>query len=123
MHFADYDEREVHYTLPVRVWPQPERPTHAAVPAIVQVSLSEAHRCFQAGAHTACAVMCGRALEGVCMHYKTPGNMLGKGLADLRERAIIDERLFSWGEELRKHRNMAAHASEEAISKADASDL
>lgn len=122
-HFYDYDGHDVNYTAPRRVWPEPQRDTHASVPAIVQVSLSEAHRCFQAAAYTACAVMCGRALEGVCVHFKTPGNMLAKGLTNLRERAIIDERLFEWGEELRKHRNIAAHASETAISKPDALDL
>lgn len=105
-----------------RVWPMPDREAHKSVPPIVQISLDEAHRCRRAGAHTACAVMCGRALEGICVHFKMK-NALAKGLLELQERGLIDERLLKWGEQLRKHRNIAAHASEEKISREDATDL
>lgn len=66
--------------------------------------------------------MCGRALEGVCIHFGIK-SMLAKGLAELRDRKLIDERLFDWGEQLRKHRNLAAHASKERITREDANDL
>src|SRR5947208_9172197 len=46
-----------------RVWPQPKRTISRSVPDIVKSSLEEADRCFSAGAFTACAVMCGRAIE------------------------------------------------------------
>lgn len=105
-----------------RVWPEPDRVAHKSVPPIVQVSLDEAYRCHRAGAHTACAVMCGRALEGVCVHFGLKV-MLAKGLGELRARGYIDERLFKWGEQLRKHRNEAAHATEHRISREDATDL
>jgi len=49
-----------------RVWPQPKRAISRSVPDIVKFSLEEADRCFSAGAFTACAVMCGRAIEGIC---------------------------------------------------------
>jgi hypothetical protein len=35
----------------------------------------------------------------------------------------IDQRLYEWGEELREHRNLAAHASERTFNREDAEDL
>src|SRR2546428_152743 len=93
------------------------------IPDIVRVSLEEAQRCHAAAANTACAVMCGRALEGVCIHFGTKDRHLAKALPELRDRKLIDERLFNWGDELRKHRNVAAHATEDRISRDDATDL
>ena len=67
--------------------------------------------------------MCGRALEGICRHFKTKSDNLANGLTELRDARVIDGRLFDWSEELRKHRNLGAHASEERISSEDAADL
>ena len=67
--------------------------------------------------------MSGRALEGVCRHFQTKIQYLSGGLKELRDRGIIDSRLFEWSEALRKHRNMAAHATEEKATKANAEDL
>jgi hypothetical protein len=119
---GDNDWEDYTWANGVRVWPSPEREAHKAIPPVVQVSLDEAYRCHFAGAQTACAVMCGRALEGVCVHFGIK-SVLAKGLGELRQRALIDERLYSWGEQLRKHRNLAAHATEEKISREDAKDL
>lgn len=105
-----------------RLWPEPTRAVDGAVPAIVQVSLDEADRCHRAGAHTACAVMCGRALEGVCAHFGIKA-MLAKALPELHAKGHIDQRLLQWGQELRLIRNAAAHASEEKVSKEDSTDL
>lgn len=106
-----------------RVWPRAERETNAMIPDIVRISLEEAQRCHKAAAYTACAVMCGRALEAVCIHFGTKDRHLAKALPELRDRRLIDERLFNWGDELRKHRNVAAHATEDRISRDDATDL
>ena len=111
------------WSKPQRVWPRSEREASLAAPAIVRVSLEEAQRCYRAAAYTACVVMSGRALEGVCRHFQTKSVTLHKGLAELLDRQIIDQRLFSWGEELRKHRNLAAHASEHKFAQDDATDL
>src|SRR5437868_914821 len=79
-----------------RLWPEPKRAIPKAVPDIVKSSLEEADRCFSAGAFTACAVMCGRAVEGVCVHHKTKGKTLNAGLKELLDNGIIDQRLFTW---------------------------
>jgi Domain of unknown function (DUF4145) len=68
-------------------------------------------------------MMCGRALEGVCVHFETRNRTLARGLEELLEKGIIDARLALWGEQLRKHRNLAAHATEEKTSREDATDL
>ncbi len=106
-----------------RVWPQPKRPISRSVPDIVKSSLEEADRCFSAGAFTACAVMCGRAIEGICVHHKTKAKTLNNGLKELLDNEIIDKRLFTWGDELRKLRNLGAHASGEKVPHQDAFDV
>lgn len=111
------------WSRPVRLWPQPERESNALIPDIVRVSLEEANRCHRAAAYTASAVMCGRALEGICGHFQTKDRYLGKGLQELLDRNTIDQRLFDWGEQLRRHRNLAAHATGKKISSEDATDL
>ena len=107
----------------VRKWPSADRNISAGSPPIVSSSLEEAERCFKAKAFSACAVMCGRALEGLARHFETKGPALVGGLKELRDREIIDKRLYSWGETLRHHRNIAAHASGEETTKQDARDL
>lgn len=62
-------------------------------------------------------------LEGICRHYQTKSQYLGPGLRELRERGMIDGRLFRWAEELQKSRNIGAHATGEKVSKQDARDL
>jgi hypothetical protein len=106
-----------------RLWPAPDKYISWNIPDIVRVSLEEAHICLKSKAYNACAVMCGRALEGVCSKYGTKTNILAKGLKELLDKGVIDNRLFQWSEELRKHRNIGAHATDEKITKEDARDL
>ena len=106
-----------------RLWPKQESHVDYDIPAIARNSLIEARICYKAKAYPASVVMSGRTLEGVCKHHSAKSKNLSVGLKELKEKGIIDERLFKWGEELRKHRNIGAHASDEKISKADAKDL
>jgi hypothetical protein len=106
-----------------RLWPPMDSMVDNEIPEIARVSLVEAKLCFKAKAFSACAVMCGRTIEGLCMHHETKGKTLAVGLKELKEREIIDSRLFEWGEALRRHRNIGAHATAEKISKEDAKDL
>jgi hypothetical protein len=57
------------------------------------------------------------------MGFQTKNKTLAHGLKELLEREIIDKRLFQCSEELRVHRNLAAHASGESFSHDDAEDL
>ena len=106
-----------------RLWPQQDSHIAWEIPAIARNSLIEAGLCFKAKAYGACAVMSGRTLEGVCRHHSTKSKILAQGLKELKDNGVIDDRLYQWGEELRKHRNISAHATEESIKKDDAKDL
>jgi Domain of unknown function (DUF4145) len=119
-------------TSVVRVFPKPPR-TFASknIPPVAAHSLEEADCCLQAGANLAACVMFGRALEAVCAHklltkeeraagkHKT----LATGIKELHTKDIIDARLLDWSEHLRAFRNIAAHASDQQISRQDAEDL
>jgi len=104
----------------VRVWPSPEKYLSSDLPDIVRNSLEQAKKCFKVKAYDACAVMCGRVLEGIWTEYKTKNESLKGGLKELLDKQIIDKRIYEWGEALRKHRNIGAHATKEKISKGDA---
>lgn len=119
----DFPEEKNPWTDLVRVYPKPTRPLGRNVPEPVQTSLREADKCLQIGAHTAAAAMAGRALEAVCRHYSTKDTYLGAGIKELRDKGIIDARLYEWSEELRDQRNIAAHATETNISAQDAEDI
>lgn len=106
-----------------RLWPQQESHIHWEIPAIARNSLIEARKCYKAKVYDACAVMSGRTLEGVCKHHATKSKDLASGLKELKDKGIIDDRLYQWSEELRKHRNISAHAREDKIPKEDAKDL
>jgi len=113
---------EAVWSSPERVWPSPDKPLHWNLPTIVRNALEEAHKCYKAKAYRACAVMCGTALEGICVEF-TKKKYLAEGLKALLEKKIIDSRIFEWGEALRQHRNLGAHATEHDISRRDATDL
>jgi hypothetical protein len=106
-----------------RLWPQQETYINWEIPVIARNSLVEARICYKAKAYSACAVMSGRTLEGVCQHFSIKDKNFAKDLEGLKNKGIIDERLYQWGEALRKHRNIGAHATEDEILKEDAKDL
>lgn len=49
--------------------------------------------------------------------------MLGTGIKELRERKIIDDRLYDWSLSLQAMRNLAAHPEDITVSRQDAEDL
>lgn len=108
---------------PTRLWPRPDTIISGSIPEIIRSSIEEATKCFKVGAYSACAVMCGRSLEGICRNYGTKQKYLGAGLRELKDNGVIDKRLYQWAEELQKARNISAHATGEKISKEDARDL
>jgi hypothetical protein len=95
------------WTGAVALWPTPELRPHADIPEAIRDCLEEAHRCFKAKAFYACEVMVGRALEGLCFEH-TGESSLGRGLRVLRDKGIIDGRLYDWSESLRDGRDRGA---------------
>lgn len=107
-----------------RVWPEPLSTLVAMyLPETIRTCLFEARKCLHATAYTACVAMSGRAIEAMCKHFATKRDSLFDGLKELHERGIIDARLYEWGDELRRHRNLAAHATDAKFALADAKDL
>jgi hypothetical protein len=107
---------------PNRKWPLPDTELHPNIPSSVRSSLEEARRCFANNSYMACAVMCGRAIEGLSRD-KTGATYLGEGLEKMKQAKIIDEKLFEWGQALQKERNIGAHAGEDTVSYQTANDV
>ncbi len=105
-----------------RVWPFPSINLPHSIPTAIRNSLEESDKCIRAGAFTASISMSGRALEAMCRHFNTKSQYLSGGLKELLDREIIDKRIYQWGEELRKNRNLAAHATDENFTHNDAED-
>jgi Domain of unknown function (DUF4145) len=128
------------WTDPVRVYPEPPKifSSHR-IPSTVSVSLAEGSNVLQANSPIAACAMFGRALEAVCRDILfTPEEkkavaegtsskrlMLATGIRQLRDKDIIDARLFDWSQHLHAFRNLAAHPDGDtaAISRQDAEDL
>jgi len=141
--FEDWGEEFDRWSEVVRVYPDPGKTFSShRIPRVVTDSLTEADRALQGGAHTAACVMFGRALEALCRDVLDPPQtvgrkgevaskvpakkkqiMLAKGISELRERNLIDERLYDWSQQLHAFRNIAAHPDEISISVRDAEDL
>jgi hypothetical protein len=109
------------------------------IPNAVTISLTEGGNTLQANAPFAACVMFGRALEAVCRDILFTDEekksaregkgkkrlMLAEGIKKLREKNVIDDRLFDWSQHLNAFRNLAAHPDGEvgSISRQDAEDL
>jgi hypothetical protein len=139
--FEGHDSYEDHWSDVVRVFPDPPKTFSSnRVPKVVKDSLIEADRSLQANANIAACVMLGRALEALCRDVLECAEstsdavakaatkpkkkvMLGEGIKKLREKKVIDDRLFDWSQQLHAFRNLAAHPEDISISREDAADL
>jgi hypothetical protein len=119
----NYMGNAVEWTRPVRVWPEQDKAPDSALPKLVRRSIEEALKCYKAKAYLACAVMCRRALESVCLENGVKARNLAMGLKELLQKKVIDEKIYQWGEALRAHGNIGAHATKEEITITDAKDL
>jgi len=141
--FENYDSEQDRWREIVRIYPKPPKVFSSyRIPKVVKDSLNEADRSLQAGANIAACVMLGRALEALCRNIldsvpettsttpapATPAKpkkniMLGEGIKKLKDRKIIDDRLYDWSQQLKAFRNLAAHPEDISISRHDAEDL
>lgn len=134
--FAEYDHPVDLWSDVTRVFPKPPKVFSSwRIPRTVTDSLVEADRSLQANANIAACVMFGRALEALCrdilledsqpeIDTKKPKKiMLRSGIDQLRDRKIIDDKLYDWSQQLAAFRNLAAHPEDISISRNDAEDL
>ncbi|MGE5305419.1 MAG: DUF4145 domain-containing protein [Alphaproteobacteria bacterium] len=133
----EYEEADV-WADPVRVYPQPPKTFSSfRIPTTIKASMTEADIALQGNANLAACVMFGRALEALCRDVlftpeekKNTGKvakrlMLGEGIKQLKDKNLIDDRLYDWSQELHVFRNLAAHPDMEgaSITREDAEDL
>jgi len=116
------EKGDCEWDTPYRCWPKPNKYYDYNLPVVIRESLQEAEKCYSAGAYIACAVMCGRALEGICANNNTKNRNLASGFKELLEKEIIDKKIYEWAEMLRQLRNIGAHAGNKTIHKEDAKD-
>ena len=105
------------------LWPQPKDLPLQDFPKLVASYMNDAQGCYNAGVYSASAVMCGKVIEAICLDKIGQPKNLREGLQRLKSTKIIDELLYSWGELLRRERNIGAHASEQETTKQDADDV
>ena len=67
--------------------------------------------------------MCRKTLEGICVEHGIKGNNLVKSLKELKDKGIIENRLYEWADTLRISGNEAAHDVKVTISPEDARDV
>lgn len=106
-----------------RAWPHPEEYLDWAIPQRVRKSLEQARKCVNAGTYLAAAVMVRRALEAIANHFDAPDRALPARIEMLKDKGVIDARMFEWAQALRRHGNLGAHDSEGDVSEQDARDL
>jgi len=117
----EYGTKE--WTDVVREWPAPARCLTAdEMPENIKKDVQDSIKSYNANIYSACVVLCGRALERICV-AKTSEKTIYSGLKKLRENGIIDQRLYEWANALREQRNIGAHAGEEDVKKEDARDV
>jgi hypothetical protein len=106
----------------VRIYPPRDRNLHPSVPEPIRNAFTEARTCFRAKAFVAAAIMCRKTLEGICLAHGAKSRSLAAALKELKEKGIIENRLFEWAEELRAIGNEAAHGVQFIAKREDAED-
>lgn len=106
-----------------RLWPNARNAALGpAIPEAAKRDIRDAEKCLKQGIYSATAVLAGRALERI-VKDKTGERTIARGLKKLLDQEIIDKKLFSWADALRKERNLGAHAVDEDITRDNAKDV
>jgi len=108
---------------PQRLYPPVEMEISASIPASLRAAYDEARTCFRAKAYVATAIMCRKTLEGIAEEHKITVRNLASALKEMKEKGIIENRLYEWADALRISGNEAAHGVSSKISSQDAKDI
>jgi hypothetical protein len=107
---------------PTVLFPQSSLRVNPKAPSEIRDAIEEGIRCFRARAFTASAIMCRKALEGVCEAHGVKERNLDASLKKMLETDQIDKRLYDWSDQLRVTGNEAAHGVGVISSAQDAQD-
>jgi hypothetical protein len=105
------------------LYPRPDNRVNPNLPLPLQAAYKEALACFKSKAFTATAIMCRKTLEGICVEHGAAGRTLVLSLKELKDKGIIENRLYEWADALRISGNEAAHDVNVTISAEDARDI
>jgi hypothetical protein len=94
-----------------------------AIPGSIRLAYEEARTCFRAKAYTATAIMCRKTLEGIAEEHKVTIRNLASALKEMKDKGVIESRLYEWADALRISGNEAAHGVSTSISPQDAKDI
>jgi len=108
---------------PKRLYPPVEMGISSSIPASLRAAYDEARACFRAKAYVATAIMCRKTLEGIAEEHKITVRNLASALKEMKEKGIIENRLYEWADALRISGNEAAHGVNSKISSQDAKDI
>jgi uncharacterized protein DUF4145 len=111
------------WSNPETVYPTGGDPTHPDLPPQLQSALREARACLRAGAYSTSALMCRKALELLCATHGIKAPSLANAIQQMKERCLIEDRLFEWADALRIVGNKAAHDTSSPVPGEDARDL
>lgn len=111
------------WQTPQRLYPTIGPFVSSSLPKPIREAYEEAHRCYKVRAYTATAIMCRKALEGICVEHGVQERNLSQSLAQMRDKGIIEKRLFDWADALRISGNEAAHDVHVTVSAEDARDI
>ncbi len=112
---SDYQYREI-------LFPHPQKRAVSGLPESLKRAFESASSCFETGNYDACLVMCRKCLDGTCVLLGEGSRNLKENLKRLRESREIDERLWTWANQLRLTGNEAAHDLDAEVSREDACD-
>jgi hypothetical protein len=107
---------------PTRIYP-PQDNVSQSFPEPLKNAYQEALSCFKIKSFTAAAIMCRKTLEGICRVHHIDTGSLQSDLQDMKDKGIIESRLFEWAEALRIFGNEATHDINVTISMRDAKDI
>jgi Domain of unknown function (DUF4145) len=111
------------WSEPFRLYPPIEMGIDLVIPTSLRSAYGEARNCFKAKAYTATAVMCRKTLEGIADESKITARNLATALKEMKDKGIIESRLYEWADALRISGNEAAHGVNSQISREDARDI
>lgn len=113
--------------FPKRLWPSTDDEISSSIPTRIAEVLKEADDCLRNKTLNGARVLYGRTIEALCRkELKISDGIritIAKGLRELKQNGVIDNRIYDWGDKVREHRNFGAHDSTIAPSPRDVEDI
>ncbi|WP_339141512.1 DUF4145 domain-containing protein [Croceitalea sp. MTPC5] len=109
-------------TNETQFFPDREKPFAKNCPKIVINPYQEAIKCYRANAYDACAIMCRKGIEAICIDKGEKKGKLVSRLENLNSKGILENTLFDWANELRLIGNDGAHSHDLSVGQEDAKD-